>query len=338
MSYSFTIYGHGDILVMWSHDQLNKFMIPILLECCKWNLIETGSAVSTEKLSENVDKHSILVTSGQGHRMTWTSGIQTGSWHPYFHITDYHCFGKRQCFTSSPFKIPRDQICPWRKMGQGHPRVTIWTSLVELGHFQRFMRRFFLRFVPYMDMAAILLIRSGPFDQIFNQPLPGGCIWNLIKIGPAVSENKSFENINKHSIQGIQRGAWSTLLHITDYHCFGKRQCFTFSPFKIPMDQSQPKVTIWTNLVVLGHLMLHTKFQGNQPNGSGEDDVFRFLPYMAILVRRPGPFEHILYLVLPGCCIWNLTEISLVVSEKLCEKADNADDTDNADDGPLSIQ
>ena len=39
--------------------------------------------------------------------------------------------------------------------------------------------------------------------------------------------------------------------------------------------------------------MLHTKFRGNQPAGSGEEDFLRFLPYMgmeAILVMWPGPF------------------------------------------------
>ena len=33
--------------------------------------------------------------------------------------------------------------------------------------------------------------------------------------------------------------------------------------------------------------MLHTKFRGNRPTGSGEEDFLRFLPYMgmtAILV------------------------------------------------------
>ena len=40
--------------------------------------------------------------------------------------------------------------------------------------------------------------------------------------------------------------------------------------------------------------MLHTKFQGNQASGSGEEDFLRFSPYMgivAILAMRPGPFE-----------------------------------------------
>ena len=165
------------------------------------------------------------------------------------------------------------------KIGQGQPRVTIWTSLVELGHLMLHIKfqgnqprgsgeEDFLMFLPYMGMAAILVIRPVPFEQIFNQPLPGGCIWNSIRSGPAVSEEKSFENVNRHSILvtfgqdhwmtlafGIQRGAWRNFFHITDYHCFGKMQCFTFSPFKSPLDgvrpwwkmgQGQPMVIIWT--------------------------------------------------------------------------------------------
>ena len=41
--------------------------------------------------------------------------------------------------------------------------------------------------------------------------------------------------------------------------------------------------------------MLHTKFQGHQPFGSGEEDFLRFLQYMGIaatLVMSLGPFEH----------------------------------------------
>ena len=29
--------------------------------------------------------------------------------------------------------------------------------------------------------------------------------------------------------------------------------------------------------------MLHTKFHGNQPAGSGEEDILRFLPYMGMV-------------------------------------------------------
>ena len=41
--------------------------------------------------------------------------------------------------------------------------------------------------------------------------------------------------------------------------------------------------------------MLHTKFQGHMPFGSGEEGFLRFLTYIgmaAILVTCPGPFEQ----------------------------------------------
>ena len=75
-------------------------------------------------------------------------------------------------------------------------------------------------------------------------------------------------------------------------------------------------VTIWTNLVELGHLVLHTKFQGNQPSGSGED-VKRFLPYMgmrAMLVMWP-------YLKFPYC--QDATYEITVSEEKLFENVDH---------------
>ena len=113
-------------------------------------------------------------------------------------------------YNVSPFLLSKVQGTKFdldKKIGHGQPRITIWTNLVVLSHV-RLHTKFqdnqprgsgkedFLRFLPYMGMAAILI----PFEQIFNQPLPGGCVWNLIEIGPAVSEKKSFENVNKHSI------------------------------------------------------------------------------------------------------------------------------------------
>ena len=61
--------------------------------------------------------------------------------------------------------------------------------------------------------------------------------------------------------------------------------------------------------------MLHTKFQGNRPSGSGEEDFFRFLPYIgvaAILVIWLGRIFPPLY----KGCIWNIIEIGPVVSEE----------------------
>ena len=59
------------------------------------------------------------------------------------------------------------------------------------------------------------------------------------------------------------------------------------------MGQGQPRVIIWTILVVLPYTMLYTKFQGHQSIGSGEEDFLRFLPYMGmavILVMWPNSF------------------------------------------------
>ena len=46
------------------------------------------------------------------------------------------------------------------------------------------------------------------------------------------------------------------------------------------MGQGQPSVIISISLVELLYTMLHTKVQGHQSIGSGEEDFLRFLPYM----------------------------------------------------------
>ena len=48
------------------------------------------------------------------------------------------------------------------------------------------------------------------------------------------------------------------------------------------MGQGQTRDLIWTNLVVLTYMMLHTKFQGHWSIGSGEEDFLRFLQYMGM--------------------------------------------------------
>ena len=74
---------------------------------------------------------------------------------------------------------------------------------------------------------------------------------------------------------------------IVDNNRFLKIHCFTFFPYKSirhqiwscrKICQDQPRVIIWTYLVVLEHPMLHTKFQGHRPLSSGEQDFLRFLP------------------------------------------------------------
>ena len=47
-----------------------------------------------------------------------------------------------------------------------------------------------------MGMAAILVMWPEPFERFFVPPNRGGYIWNLVTIGPVVSEEKSFEIVD----------------------------------------------------------------------------------------------------------------------------------------------
>ena len=114
--------------------------------------------------------------------------------------------------------------------------------------------------------------------------------------------------------------------HLLLVSSFWKIHCFTFLPYKCIRDQiwpcrkighGQPRVIIWTNFVVLEHSMLHTKFQGHRPFGSGEEDFLRFLPYTTLIVW-PGPFEQIFIPPSHGDSIWNLA--SVVSEEKMLKE------------------
>ena len=66
--------------------------------------------------------------------------------------------------------------------------------------------------------------------------------------------------------------------------------------------------------------MLHTKFCGNQPAGSGEEDFEGFLPYIgvaAILVMSPASCHQIFISLYLKAFIQNLVQNGTVVSEKI---------------------
>ena len=92
-------------------------------------------------------------------------------------------------------------------MGQGQPRVIIWTTLVELPYTMLHTKfqghrsigsgeEDFLRFLPYMGVAAMLVMWPRLFEQLFFPKGSGGYIWNLVAIGPVVSEEKLFEIVD----------------------------------------------------------------------------------------------------------------------------------------------
>ena len=53
-----------------------------------------------------------------------------------------------------------------------------------------------------MGMAAMLDMWPRPFEQLFFPKVPGGCIWNLVAIGPVVTEEKSFEIVDGRRTDG----------------------------------------------------------------------------------------------------------------------------------------
>ena len=112
-----------------------------------------------------------------------------------FQIIDHNSFWK------IPYKSIKDHIWPYRKIGQGQPRLIIWANMIVLEHpmmhtmFQC-LRPFgsgeedFSRFLSYMGTAAILIKWPGLYEQTFVPPSYRSIILNLTLIGPVVSEEK----------------------------------------------------------------------------------------------------------------------------------------------------
>ena len=106
------------------------------------------------------------------------------------------------------YKCLWDQIWYSPKIGQGHPRVTIYAIYdgltSQMLHTKFHANRpsgsveedFWRVFTIYMGMVAILVMWPGPYMQTFVPPSHGGSTWNMTSIGPMVPEEKTFENIN----------------------------------------------------------------------------------------------------------------------------------------------
>ena len=99
-----------------------------------------------------------------------------------------------------------EQILPCRKIGQGQSRVIIWANLVVFkhpmmhteiqGHWPFGSGEVdFFRFLPYMAMAAILVMWPGLFEQTFVPPSHRSSIWNLTLTGPV--EVKMFKDCGR---------------------------------------------------------------------------------------------------------------------------------------------
>ena len=63
-----------------------------------------------------------------------------------------------------------------------------------------------------MGMAAILINRLWPFEKIFNPSLTEGSRWNLKKIGPGDSEEKSFKGVYRRMTdRWTMDGGWQVI-------------------------------------------------------------------------------------------------------------------------------
>ena len=54
-----------------------------------------------------------------------------------------------------------------------------------------------------MGVVAILIMWPRPFEQTFVPMSSGVSIWNLSLIGPVVSEDKMFENIDRWTTEWL---------------------------------------------------------------------------------------------------------------------------------------
>ena len=77
-------------------------------------------------------------------------------------------------------------------------------------------------------MAAILVVRPEPFEQVFVPPSQGDSRWNLASIGLVViEEKKKFKIFN---LRDLDQGQWVTLTFastnfcIVDYNSFWKKK------------------------------------------------------------------------------------------------------------------
>ena len=89
------------------------------------------------------------------------------------------------------------------------------------------------RFILYMNMAAILVMWPGPFEQTFIPPYHRNFIWNLTLTGPVVSEEKILKCVDDdgwrwsptYTISSSMslRLRWATKLSLLSNHCDNER-------------------------------------------------------------------------------------------------------------------
>ena len=106
-----------------------------------------------------------------------------------------------------PYKCQCDQIWPWPKIGQGHPRVTIYAiyhgPTPQMLHTKFHANRpsssgeedFWRVFIIYGHGGHLGHVTWTPYAN-FRSPIPWRLHMKFTSIGPVVPEEKMFENVN----------------------------------------------------------------------------------------------------------------------------------------------
>ena len=175
------------LLIITMTSVTNTFAELVFINICIMYLMlwKPGHDLYVWDLKENLQKSE---TSGQGQWMALTfekQRVHVLIWlnaSTNFHIIDYNSFRKIHQFTFFHSKAYRTQI------GQGQPTIIILSNLILLKYlmlhtkFQAYQpigseeEGFFLWFLPYKGLMAILVMWPGPFEEIFVPPLPWGCM------------------------------------------------------------------------------------------------------------------------------------------------------------------
>ena len=128
-------------------------------------------------------------------------------------------------WTIFPFKSLRDQIWPCHKIGRRQPRVIIWKNLIDQVSLQLakqfWNKRFFKCFYfPYMALVAILIMWSGPFEQIFIHLLPGRLYMKFNWNSPSRFRENALWNVDGPAIKVTRAkvSEWPWPLALTDIY------------------------------------------------------------------------------------------------------------------------
>ena len=200
-------------------------------------------------------------------------------------------------------------------------------SLVEIGPLVP-EKKIFEGFLPYMGVAAILVMWPASCSLIFISLYLKTNIQNFLKNGPVVSKKNKFKfsyvnalgprsrnDLDLPYLDKLNKLPASTNFQVTGFKSFLKINCFQFFLLKSlsyqiwpcrKLGQGQPRVIIWTNYDGLESPMLHTKFCGNR--------VHRFLRrrflkgFYHIWAWQPSwscDQHHVIKFSFP--CTWKLT-------------------------------